>query len=410
MKNSIVKYILFFISIILCLLLYQSHKKASEKNQSTQEQNVKIQGFWTDMASDMAIMLATQQGASLANAQLTTQGQLLASMVSKNTQTIKTSMQGFQTKSQKNQQQQMQSMVSAFSQAQEKIQSQTSQTANDAHAELNYIYQNISIDQPQQNYIFSQIQYDQLFSLGTMLTPAGPLWKNPFCVGDWEYDKTTDSFWQYQNSPMFNVDGTGQTSSLQAENNAIYAEYFTKQASYTITGSITLYQITYPFFAGIIFNKARWISGSFESIRKCRMMGIYGANADNVGVYFAQQYTMTEEQMKTANTETPIQTPLQQIINNMVLPKVKIPSNAFESINTEPITFNFKIKNSPDTVTVAISSGTNPEISFTINKLDSEIFMYHGIGFICPSAICQFKLTEPTDFIFTQDAIANYQD
>ena len=388
----------------------------SKTQENTQESvdDVQVQSFLADLALDMTIATAVQQGVSLANARITTEGQLLATKISKSSQTIQNNVQAFQTKAQANQQKKLQGMMSALSNAQKDIQEQNQQASAISALELDYLYKNISIDQPQQNYIFNQIQFDQLFTLGTMLTPQGALWKNPFSVGDWEYEKSSNSFWQYQNSPMFNEisDDAGNvtSSSLQAENNAIYAEYFTNNASYTIAGTISLNRAEAPFFTGIMFNKSRWISGDFESIRKCRMIGIYGATPTDIGVYFAQQFTMNEEQLKSNFSESPIQTPLQQIIKGKVDKRINLPSEAFTNLTNVPLTFNYEITNSPTQVDFKLWVGTNEPITITINNLDPAIYMYHGIGFICPGAVAEFTLSQPQDFIFTPQAISNYKE
>lgn len=372
-----------------------------------EKDNVEIQG----MILDMGVMIGIQMGASMANTALGSQVQMLTNQINKNSQTIQTHIQTFQTQIQKNQQIELQAMVSSFSQAQQGVQSQTSQATAVLNLQLDYLYKKISLEQPQQNYIFNQIQYDQLFSTATMLGPQGPLWKNPFSIGDWGYQASSNSFWQYQNSSLFrektDTDGNVTNSSLQAENNSIFAEYYTEKQSYTIAGSITLHTIDYPFFTGIMLNKARWISGDFESVRKCRMIGIYGTSPENINIYFAQQFTMTDDQIKESPSETPLQTPLQQIINNKVQPSLSLPSNMLGSL---PAMLYFSITNSPNSVTLKFWNEAYDLPSKTINKLNSDIYIDHGIGFISPGAVAQFNLTQPSDFIFTQQAISNYKD
>ena len=51
-------------------------------------------------------------------------------------------------------------------------------------------------------------------------------------------------------------------STWQAAQTTIFTEYITSEKEYTIEAEITLVDCTYPFFAGIVFNKARWVSGS----------------------------------------------------------------------------------------------------------------------------------------------------
>ena len=323
-------------------------------------------------------------------------------------------MQSFQNKAQNDQQQKLQGMVSAFSNAQQNVQAQTTQAGAISNLELDYLYKNISIDQPQQNYIFNQIQFDQLFTLGTMLTPTGALWKNPFSVGDWEFDKATNSFWQYQSSPIFNstTDDSGATtsSSLQAENNAIFTEYYTSSGQYTITGSMTIYRADYPTFVGIIFNKSRWISGDFEAIRKSRLFGIYAASASDIGIYCTEQYTMNDAQIKANPNADPIQTPLQQILNSMVQKKATLLPAIFANIAQAPVTCNFTIMTSPTTVTCTISFAHQQPITFTMKNLDASLFMYHGIGFISPGAVAQFTLTQPAGLVFDDQALLNFKD
>jgi hypothetical protein len=402
----------------------QTEEQTLMQQDETQPQDkvddeVKIQAIFTyknvtTMGTEMVIQMAAAQGASLANQHITSQGQLLSDKIDRNSQTIQTSMKSFQNKAQIEQQKKLQSMIAAFSDAQKGVQAQTAQASVVSNLELDYIYKNISIDQPQQNYIFNQIQFDQLFTLGAMLTPAGALWKNPFSVGDWQYEKNTNSFWQYQIAPISNLvegdDGTSTASSLQAENNAIFSEYFTSAQQYTIAGSITIYRIDYPAFIGIIFNKSRWISGDFESIRKSRLIGIYATSPTDIGVYCTQQYTMNDEQLKANPSDDPIQTPLQQILNKKVAAKTKLPSQLFANLQQEPITLHFEIINSPTSVNCILSAQGQEPINFTADNFNPALYMYHGIGCISPGAVTEFTLTQPQDLVFTQQAIATFKD
>lgn len=358
-------------------------------------------------ATDASIQILASQGASMCNAHITTQGQILTNKINKESQTLQTSMQSFQNKAQVDQQAKLQNITQAFSQAMQNEQAATKQASIISNMQLDYLEKNISSAQPQQNYLFSQIQFDQLFSQGSMLTPDGAVWKNPFSVGDWEYEKDSNSFWQYQITPITNKT---TNSSAQAENNCIFTEYVTTKEQYHIAGSITIYYAQSPFFIGILCNKARWISGDFESIRKGRMIGIYGKTGTDIGVYFAQQYTMNAEQMKKNPNDDPTQTPLQQIINNKVDKKVNIPADVFMHVNDQPVTINFDIVNSPKKLSCTLTIAGQEAMNFSVNNLDPSIYMHHGIGFISPGAIAQFKLTQPQDLLFTDQALLNFKD
>jgi len=385
----------------------QSNQVIHEDNEV---QDVKIQG----MISDMVIMTGTQMGSSLANSLVGQQATALANRVTQENQTMQANIKSFQSKAQLDQQSKLQALMNSFSTAQQNVAAQTTFAENASNAEIDYLHKNISLNQPQQEYIFDQVQFDQLFSLGTMLTPTGASWKNPFAVGDWEYDSTDNSFWQHQNSPIFvsTTDSSGAitSSSDQAENNAIFSEYITNLDSYTVAGQIEIYQVAYPFFAGIIINKARWISGDYEALRKCRMVGIYGKSASDIGIYTAQQYTMTDDQLKAAHSNSPIQTAFDQILQGTVTQQIKIDPAIFKNIVSNSILYNFEIITSPKSLSINFWQGDTKNTPIIINNLDATIYTYHGIGFICPGAIARFSLKQPFDLIFSDQAIEKYKD
>lgn len=364
---------------------------------------------------DMGIMVGTQMGASLANDAVNTEEKTLEDSMTTASNSIQTNIKGFQSQAQARQQKELKATMNAFTSAEKDSQQQTKEAQATAQAEQLYLYKNISIQKPQTNYLFGQIDFDQLFSIGTMLTPEGAVWKNPFALGDWEYDASTNSFWQNQISDLYATtkDSSGATtkSSAKAANNSIFTEYFTNKAQYNIAGEITLYKVSYPFVAGIMFNKARWISGDIDNLRKCRMLAIYGASDSDLGVYFAEQYTLTDEQIKATKSTTPIQTPLQQIINKKAAKKVSISKNALKNITFEPVTFKFSIQTSPTQIAFKFwnASQSEPKAAINISQLDLHMFIYNGIGFICPGAVAEFKLTQPSDLVFSSAAIENYK-
>lgn len=363
-----------------------------------------------DMMSDMAIMIGAQMGASLANEQIGTQATDLANILTQQSQTIQANIKSFQTQAQASQQKSLQVQITNFSNKGKDIQTQTQAAIDTSNLELNYLYQNISLNKPQQQYLSSPVVFDQIFSQGDMLTPDGYVWKNPFSVGDWEYAKEEDSFYQCQNSPIFTKDSNGVSSSIKAENNAIFTEYASTQATYTISGVITIYQVDSPFFVGIIFNKSRWISGNYEALRKARMVGIYGKSDTDIGVYFAEQYTMTDQQLQVSGSDDPIQQPLAQILANSVDKKLPIPLDTFKDLKINPVSFNFEITTTPVKVTFAFWNDKNARKDITVDNLNSQMFIYHGIGFISPGAIAEFKLQEPKNLLFTPDAISKFKD
>jgi hypothetical protein len=300
----------------------------------------------------------------------------------------------------------------------------------------NYLNSIISLQLPAQYYLTQPIAYDQQFTNATMYTPLGPIWKNLYQVGNWQYDETTNSFWQMQHVPI-NIE-TSSTTNSSAENNpafqnSIFTEWITRQP-YEILCSITIYQISYPFYVGLIFNKSRWISGDSYGIQKYRTIGIFGKNPTSINLTIAQQKNnVSAKKPSTSKGQTTPQPlyPLQQIFNGQSQQLTQINANFTNNIQQQPLTIHIKIK--PTTTSVAykawLASSTEPQsyskitTSITTTKKPvfnstktisnssynptnaNDIFLYHGIGFISAGAIAQFNLQAPQSLTFASNNI-----
>lgn len=383
----------------------QAGAKALDRYTDSSTDTVVVQGMMTDMA----ILIGTEMGAEFANEQIASQQEDLANILTQQSKTIQANIQSFQSQAQASQVASLQKQITNFSNKSTEIQNKTQGAIDQSSVELNYLYQNISLNKPLQQYLSSPVVFDQIFTQGDMLTPEGYVWKNPFSVGDWQYAKDDDSFYQCQNSPIMSKDSTGVLSSTRAENNSIFVEYQSTESSYSISGVITIYQIEFPFFIGIIFNKARWISGNYEGLRKARMVGVYGKSENDIGLYFAEQYTMTDEQLASSKSSEPIQQPLAQILSGAVDKKISFAVDPFNNLKKESVILNFEITTTPKKVTFAFWNDKNSKKEITVDALNSQMFLYHGIGFICPGAIAQFKLNNPKNILFTPDAILKYK-
>ena len=107
---------------------HSAHKNSPTQDhaQEQQSQDVEIQFLkemltyknLSTMGTEMVIQTMATQGASMANAYITSQAQLLSAKIDRDSQTIQTSMQSFQKKAQNDQQAKLKNMISAFSQAQ----------------------------------------------------------------------------------------------------------------------------------------------------------------------------------------------------------------------------------------------------------------------------------------------------
>jgi hypothetical protein len=285
------------------------------------------------------------------------------------------------------------------------------------------------------------IMLDRMFEASPMQTPARVAWYNPFYqsvykqdkdtgqvqFGDWQYVQETNNFWQQGLIPI--TDKTAEEKQ-DPSLNSIFTEYVPAAngpsvEAYDIEIACTLIQTTYPFFAGIMFNKSRWISGNPECLSQYRLIGLYGteskpgdATTRSINLCFAQQKLYISSD---PNKKSSITAPLEQIISD---PKTVLYSfkeneatqNDTVSLIRNPQTYIIHIKTSADVVTWRLLKDTTVVKEGTINNLKYQLnpdipqeeqtqyslFNYHGIGFMAPGCQAAFTLTQPTTLVYTQ--------
>jgi len=385
-----------------------------------------------NMLKDMALMMGAQMGASEANKDITKEFQDTSTAIQAEQAILNTTTNNFFKMISAAQKNQMSNINNIFKAAGTQVTNTANQqqiAAQDAQA---YIQSVTSLQAPAINYLDNPILYDQLFTNGTMYTPAGQVWKNVFQVGDWEFDfdGKMQNFWQYKLVPF--VSATTQIK--DSFKNFIFTEWNTNKP-YEIICDITLYKTSYPFYVGIIFNKTRWISGDTYGLQKYRTLGIYGDASKKISLCFAQQNVPLPSKNNTTSAN-PI-TPLDQIYQNKAIQNFTINQNAFTNLETAPITFHVKIKPSKDYILYKIWGNDIPEPNqyttiTTTNTTSStnlittsnpsgktvtylaanynDIYLYHGIGFMAPGAIAQFTLKGPNNLLFTQQNLNTYQE
>src|SRR3990167_2106330 len=138
----------------------------------------------------------------------------------------------------------LKNVFNLFSKAQTNIANLLSEQQENMTEMLDYVNEAVSQQQGQLQYLTNPTRYDQHFSLATMYTPAGAVWKNMFPVGNWEYDQTSDSFWQMSNVALMATDSNQKTTADKAPNNSIFTEWLTRSAAYEIECEITLYNLS----------------------------------------------------------------------------------------------------------------------------------------------------------------------
>lgn len=376
---------------------------------------------------EMAVMMGAQQGASIANEAVSEVFQDIGTSLQTDESTLQDSLQLFSAEVSKAESSQAKTLGKIFASSISHISKEESNQSNYTQQMQDYIFKAISLHKPPFYYLISPLNVavalDQAFTHGTMYTPEGTTWKNIFQYGDWEYDYNSDSFYQFKNIPLLSnvidpttnnpemdpATGKPKQSSSKAAFNSIFTEFFTYATSYEIQCEITLYQIQYPFFAGLQFNKTRWISGNADSLTKSRLFGIYGSSAEDIGIYYTEQKTKASSK-NSSQDNVEILYPLDQIVQKITKKQGALSSSLFTSITQQPMTFVIHIITSPEKIEYKIwqKNSSEPKKFKTIKSSQKDLYLYHGIGFMSPGVIAQFKLLKPTRLLFSQAAQENF--
>ncbi|MBP6892469.1 hypothetical protein KBB68_02710 [Candidatus Babeliales bacterium] len=359
----------FFIIIISCLMIHK---------------------IYANMMKDMAVMMGAQVGASAANQAVSSEFSDMQTALATDQSNISQAINNFSTAMQQAQKQQLTNVFHLFSNAQNNISNALTAQQSEMKSMDSYLQAAISRQQPQEQYLVNPTSYDEQFTQATMYTPQGVTWKNLFPVGNWEYDQNSDSFWQMSNVPV----------EQKAFNNSIFAEWVSRAASYEIVCNITLYQASYPFFVGIIFNKARWISGNESRLQKYRLFGLYGDQNQNIQLCFAEA---TQTTPATATSAAVWSYPFDQISSGTGVLKTKTLKNLLQNLKKYPILVHIKIKNSPTTIQYKFWTSTEKEpVKYeTMKSKNPNLYLYHDVGFMAPGTISEFKLLQPSELLFS---------
>jgi hypothetical protein len=354
-----------------------------------------------NMLRDMALTMGAQFAGSIANQQVTLEFENMTEALTQTQTNIATQTNTFAGLVQQAQAKQLKHSFYFLQQAQNNINQLLANQQKDFQAMLNYVQATVSRVPPATEYLQDTISFDQAFADATMYTPKGLVWKNVYPVGNWEYDETTDSFWQMNAMPMMSTNSAGVSSADKAINNAIFAEWITRELSYEILCEINLYEAEYPFFAGLIFNKARWISGDPTCLQKYRLLGLYATAQNQIVLSFAEAVSTSaaqENQLPTWNF------PFAQIIEQSAVHEVKItvPAHLGQSIASRHAIVYLKVLVAPGQIQCKFWAlpDQEPATYTTLVSQNPELFLYHGIGFMAPGCLAQFKLLKPDQVLF----------
>lgn len=383
-----------------------------------------IPQFGVDTLIDFAIQGILMAGGGMAVQWIDQDDATTFANLSKQQNQIQQNWQTFLTGVQKNSQQIMTNVLSNFKNSLEKIQNIYSASNTLMQNEMQYLMRSLNVSQPRQVFLVGPMNYDLAFEAAPMTTPQPYTWYNIAQVGDWQYDVSTNSFWQNGlqlfGTPAWKTDpATNKPGQDVPEFNNIFTEAIINSAAYEIEAECTIYTTSSsPFFAGIMFNKARWISGDPERLTGYRLFGIYGSEKKigdpttrSVDAVFAQQQIIPAK----GTTKEQIISPL-QIIDSQASAHFAtniLGTDDLKTLNIEPLTLVLNVSTKPTSVTCTISQQINTQGTITLKQLTQKtitglndyVFLYHGIGFMSPGCQTSFKLTKPEELVYNQNQI-----
>ncbi|HVW99778.1 MAG TPA: hypothetical protein VHA52_05020 [Candidatus Babeliaceae bacterium] len=353
---------------------------------------VKTQFFETIV--ELALQMSVFSGQQLAIQLFSEKDQEVYKAIEDRLKELEQGFQKFQTTVNDDTKEFAKQLYQKFSEQQKDIQKNTNIVQDRLNQEIIYLNQSISLDRPRMNYLapFSQrVMYDRLFAVARMNNSDTNPWYNIY-QGSWLYNHQKNSFTQHSIVPL---------QAQSAQQNNIFTEYIPSEIPYTIEVDITLVSVTYPFFAGLQFNQARWIAGSIERMQSFRALGIYGqreGGQNSIELRFGQSSITVAEGKITSKSG------LDNIINNND-PTVlfKLPVQIVESLGKDPLTFRLTVKNDMLAVTVTLNKVADTVeqlFTQTVTSLDAQqskaLFFYHGIGFFSPGCQASFNLRQPS--------------
>lgn len=297
-------------------------------------------------------------------------------------------------------------ILNGFQQGMKSIDADYKKANKEQQQEQVHLFKSINLDYPIVHALnLPPVPFDQIFAASIMSTPPRHRWYNIYQYGDWEFDAKHNSFWQNGliafGIPFWQATAkTDQSRISDPSQNSIFTEYISNAATYDIVIECTLINVQYPFFVGILFNRARWISADPERIWQYRLVGLYGTQfADNkrlINLCFAQQI------LANLNKQENIISPLQQItMSNKSL--FTLPAIDAQTLLNDAITYRFEIKTSPTSVTITLKNNKGVQLySNTLVNLDSYLAIFNGIGFMAAGCQAEFKIIKPERLVYTE--------
>jgi len=303
-------------------------------------------------------------------------------------------------------------IIQGFSKAQSDLQKQFAEINTQQKQEIAYLLRSLNLVIPIDRYLSSPpVSYDQLFEASIMYTPGTSQWYNIFQMQqtNWEYNASSNSFMQYDKAPFTTPYWIDNTTGFDPAQSSIFTGYIAPKRSYELEIELTLINCTYPYFAGITFNRGRWISADPEKMSQYRLLGFYGQlpsgqKSPDITLHFAEQKIDVEKNIET------IISPFEQIMKDPKTNLAKIPQMITTQLDRDPQTFILSIQAQPQAITYTVThKKANNQLellaSGTVSNLSKNLGLHSGIGFMAIGCQASFKINKPTELIYSSDQI-----
>jgi len=241
------------------------------------------------------------------------------------------------------------------------------------------------------------------------LLPGSGAWYNVFRRGNWQYIADEKTFYQVAPiTPLQSPDpsnASALTVAQQVEYSTIFTEYYPQKpaSGYTVVVAMNLSSVTYPFFAGVLCNQARWVSGVPDRIRQQRFVGLYGAVDKTIYAVIVESTPAT--QVEISSGVPSMKSPFYLLTNSAMtnFTQQVLVSNTTSLV--VPARYLLTITTTPTQVSLTLldNSTQNPvTINLTKSNMSPTIFNFHGVGLVSAGAAASFNIQKPADLGFTQ--------
>lgn len=379
--------------------------------------DIKVQ-FGVSALIDIALQAGIIAGSNLSTQWIDAADQKEYEKLVKEQQEITNQWDIFKGNLQQQQKEALKKLEQTFGDKRKELNEEYGKSSERLHQAIVYLNQSINLDQPAKRYLVQPISWDRYFESSPMYTPLSKIqpWFNifgPFNESNWLFVPEHANFSQFNltslNTPFFWKQSEDQRNIFTNDpaGYSIFTEWATSKQSYEIEIDCVISKAIAPFFAGIIFNRGRWISGDPERLWWYRAFGIYASHENSpIKVGFAQQILKLPT---TDDQSEKIISPLEQIMDTQDRANPTIP---IKDITQEPLHCTFKISNQANKVSLSlIKKEPDKETTLftqTIDNLDTYIFKYHGIGFIAAGCQASFTIKKPTELVYSKNVLEEF--